>query len=311
MILISRFNKAEDNNMPFITTNDDVKLYYEEAGSGTPIILAHEFGGDIRSWDLQFRHFARNYRVIGFNARGYPPSDVPEDENHYGQHRATRDILELLDALNIKKAHIVGLSMGGFATLHFGFNYPDRAMSLTIAGAGYGAHPDVHKQFSEETKQVASRIEADTMKKFGEVYATGPTRVQFANKDPHGWALFANQLTDHSTVGSANTMRSVQGRRPSLYDFAEEMQKLTIPTFIMNGDEDDPCLDVALFMKRNIHSSALVLLPRSGHLINLEEPALFNQLLGDFLARVDAGRWEMRDERSITSNILWTPDDKN
>ena len=136
-----------------------------------------------------------------------------------------------------------------------------------------------------------------------------PTRVQFANKDPYGWKIFANQLKEHSTIGSANTMRSVQGKRPSLYDFANQMQNLTVPTFIINGDEDDPCLDVALFMKRNIHSSALVLLPRSGHLINLEEPALFNQMLGDFLARVDVGRWEIRDKRSITSNILWTPDD--
>ena len=294
--------------MPFITTSDEVKLFFEEAGKGTPLILAHEFGGDSRSWDLQIRHFARNYRVIAFNARGYPPSDVPENVSLYGQMRATTDILDLLDALEIEKAHIIGLSMGGFATLHFGFNFPNRALSLTIAGAGYGAHPEVHKQFSEETNQVAGRIEKDTMEKFAEIYAIGPTRVQFANKDPYGWRKFANQLKQHSTIGSANTMRSVQGKRPSLYDFSKEMKNLTIPTLIMNGDEDDPCLDVALFMKRNIHSSALVLLPRSGHLINLEEPALFNQILGDFLARVDAGRWEMRDERSITSDILWTPD---
>ena len=294
--------------MPFITTSDEVKLFFEEAGKGTPLILAHEFGWDSRSWDLQIRHFARNYRVIAFNARGYPPSDVPEDVSLYSQMRATTDILDLLDALEIEKAHIIGLSMGGFATLHFGFNFPNRALSLTVAGAGYGAHPEVHKQFSEETNQVAGRIETDTMEKFAEIYAIGPTRVQFANKDPYGWRKFANQLKQHSTIGSANTMRSVQGKRPSLYDFSKEMKKLTIPTLIMNGDEDDPCLDVALFMKRNIHSSALVLLPRSGHLINLEEPALFNQILGDFLARVDAGRWEMRDERSITSDILWTPD---
>jgi len=234
---------------------------------------------------------------------------VPKDDKSYGQKRATDDILDLLDELQIEKAHIVGLSMGGFATLHFGFNYPDRALSLTIAGAGYGAHPDVHKKFSEETKQVANRIEADTMEKFAEIYAIGPTRVQFANKDPYGWKIFANQLKEHSTIGSANTMRSVQGKRPSLYDFVNQMQNLKVPTLIINGDEDDPCLDVALFMKRNIHSSALVLLPRSGHLINLEEPALFNQMLGEFLARVDVGRWEMRDKRSITSNILWTPDD--
>ena len=214
----------------------------------------------------------------------------------------------MLDGLNIEKAHIVGLSMGGFAALHFGFRHPDRALSLTVAGAGYGAHPDVHEQFAQETKEVAARIEADTMAEFSKIYAIGPTRVQYANKDPRGWEAFSKELADHSTKGSANTMRAVQGGRPSLYDFPREMQALKVPTLIMNGDEDDPCLDVGLFMKRNIPSSALVLLPRSGHLINLEEPALFNQQLGDFLARVDAGRWELRDPRSMTTDILWTPD---
>lgn len=294
--------------MPHITTDDGVKLWVEEHGSGTPIVFAHEFGGDIRSWEPQLRHFARNYRAIAFNARGYPPSDVPENVEMYGQFRAVDDILAVLDGLNIEKAHIVGLSMGGFAALHFGFRHPDRALSLTVAGAGYGAHPDVHEQFAQETKEVAARIEADTMAEFSKIYAIGPTRVQYANKDPRGWEAFSKELADHSTKGSANTMRAVQGGRPSLYDFPREMQALKVPTLIMNGDEDDPCLDVGLFMKRNIPSSALVSLPRSGHLINLEEPALFNQLLGDFLARVDAGRWEMRDPRSMTTDILWTPD---
>jgi pimeloyl-ACP methyl ester carboxylesterase len=294
--------------MPHITTDDGVKLWVEEAGSGTPVIFVHEFGGDVRSWEPQLRFFARNYRAIAYNARGYPPSDVPEDVSMYGQQRAADDILAVLDALEIDKAHIVGLSMGGFAALHFGFHYPDRALSLTVAGAGYGAHPDVHAQFAQETKEVAGRILSDTMAEFSKIYAIGPTRVQFANKDPRGWAEFAGHLAEHSTLGSANTMRAVQGGRPSLYDFPKEMQALTVPTLIMNGDEDDPCLDVGLFMKRNIPSSALVLLPRSGHLINVEEPALFNQLLGDFLTRVDAGRWEMRDPRSMTTDILWTPD---
>jgi len=294
--------------MTHITTDDGVKLHVEEAGSGIPVVFVHEFGGDTRSWEPQMRYFARNYRAIAYNARGYPPSDVPEDVSMYGQQRATDDILAVLDALEIDKAHIVGLSMGGFAALHFGFHYPDRALSLTVAGAGYGAHPDVREQFKQESAEVSARILSDTMAEFSKIYAIGPTRVQFANKDPRGWAEFAGHLADHSTLGSANTMRAVQGGRPSLYDFPEEMQALKVPTLIMNGDEDDPCLDVGLFMKRNIPSSALVMLPRSGHLINVEEPALFNQLLGDFMARVDAGRWEMRDPRSMTTDILWTPD---
>ena len=117
--------------MPHIKTDDGVNLWVEEHGSGAPVVFAHEFGGDIRSWEPQLRHFARNYRTIAFNARGYPPSDVPEDVSMYGQFRAVDDILAVLDGLGIDKAHIVGLSMGGFAALHFGFRYPDRALSLT------------------------------------------------------------------------------------------------------------------------------------------------------------------------------------
>ena len=295
--------------MPHVTAGDGVKLYYEETGSGIPVVFVHEFGGDSRSWEPQVRHFARNYRCIVYNARGYPPSDVPDDVEMYGQDRARDDLLAVLDGLGIDRAHIVGLSMGGFAALHFGFRYPERALSLVVAGAGYGAHPDVREQFARETAEVADRIEADTMLEFGKVYAIGPTRVQFVNKDPRGWQEVENQIRDHSSRGSANTMRAVQGRRPSLYDLVGEMQALRVPTLILNGDEDDPCLDVGLFMKRNIVSSALVLLPRTGHLSNLEEPALFNRTCGDFLHRVDAGRWQMRVPRSMTTDILWTPDE--
>ena len=293
--------------MPHVTAADGVALYYEETGAGTPIVFIHEFGGDFRHWELQMRYFARSHRCIAFNARGYPPSDVPEDPEMYSQDRARDDVLAVLDGLGIDKAHINGLSMGGFASLHFGFEYPERALSLVVAGCGYGAGADVKEQFVRETTEVADRMENETMAVFGKVYSQGPTRVQFQNKDPRGWQEFEDQLCEHSSLGSANTMRGVQRRRPSLYDLEDKMRALTVPTLIMNGDEDDPCLDAGLFMKRTIISSALVLLPRTGHLCNLEEPALYNQLCGDFMARVEAGRWQMRDPRSMTTAILSAP----
>ena len=128
--------------MPHLETDDNVKLYYEEAGKGTPIIFVHEFAGDFRSWEPQMRHFSRRYRAVAYNARGYPPSDVPSDSNDYSQKRACDDIRAVMDALQIEEAHIVGLSMGGFATLHFGFDYSERALSLVVGGCGYGAEPD-------------------------------------------------------------------------------------------------------------------------------------------------------------------------
>lgn len=292
--------------MPHVTAADGVELYYEETGSGTPIVFVHEFGGDYRAWEPQLRYFARTHRCITFNARGYPPSAVPDDPEMYSQDLARDDVLAVLDGLAIERAHINGLSMGGFAALHFGFEYPERALSLVVAGCGYGASADVKEQFVRETTEVADRMENETMAVFGKIYSLGPTRVQFQNKDPRGWQEFEDQLCEHSSLGSANTMRGIQRRRPSLYDLEDKMRALTVPTLILNGDEDDPCLDAGLFMKRTIVSSALVLLPRTGHLCNLEEPALYNQICGDFMGRVEAGRWEMRDPRSMTTAIIST-----
>ena len=223
--------------MPHLTTDDGVKLYYEETGKGIPIVFIHEFAGDYRSWENQVRYFARYYRCITVNARGYPPSDVPKDGEKYSQDRARDDIRAVLDALKIDKAHIVGLSMGGFATLHFGFTYPERARSLVIAGCGYGAEPDKRAQFAEEAEISAKRFEDLTMAKAALAYATGPTRVQHQNRDPRGWKEFADQFAEHSTEGAALTMRGVQKRRPSLYELADRMKTITAPTLIMTGSD--------------------------------------------------------------------------
>jgi pimeloyl-ACP methyl ester carboxylesterase len=292
--------------MATITTDDGVKLYVEETGDGVPIIFVHEFAGDYRSWEPQVRHFARTNRCITFSARGFLPSDVPEDPGKYSQDRARDDILAVMDGLEIDKAHIIGLSMGGFAALHFGLHYPDRALSLVVAGCGYGAGEETREQFQREAGEAADQMQSETMTVFGASYAMGPTRVQYLNKDPRGWQEFETQLKEHSSLGSANTMRGVQRSRPSLYDLEDGLAKMTVPTLILNGDEDEPCLDVSLFLKRTIHSSAMALLPRTGHTCNLEEPALFNQHCETFIRQVDSGRWTMRDPRSITSGILST-----
>lgn len=224
----------------------------------------------------------------------------------YSQNNARDDVLAVLDGLGIDAAHVVGLSMGGFAALHLGLHAPDRMLSLVVAGCGYGAGEESREQFQRETAEAADRMEQETMAVFGATYALCPTRVQHQNKDPRGWKEFETQLREHSSKGSAHTMRGVQRRRPSLFDLEEQMRQLTVPTLILNGDEDEPCLDVGLFMKRTISSSALVLLPRTGHNSNLEEPALFNMFCENFFHQVESGRWSPRDPRSMTSGILST-----
>jgi pimeloyl-ACP methyl ester carboxylesterase len=289
--------------MPTLTTDDGVKLFYEEAGTGTPVVFVHEFAGDHRSWEPQVRYFSRNYRCIAYNARGYAPSDVPEDWQGYSQARVRDDVRAVLDALKIQRAHIVGLSMGAFATLHFGFAYPERALSLTVAGGGTGAHPADYRRFQEDARRNAELMRREGMAGFAATYGHGPSRLQLQRKDPRGFAEFVRQLTEHSAAGSANTMQGYQGRRPSLYELTAEMTRLELPVLIMTGDEDEPCLEASLLMKRAIRRAGLAIFPRSGHPINLEEPALFNQLLETFFHQVESGRWEARDARAAPASI--------
>ena len=289
--------------MSHAVASDGVKLYYEEVGQGTPIVFVHEFADDVRGWAAQVKFFGRRYRTLAFNARGYPPSDVPEDPERYSQARAAEDIKAILDHLQLPKAHVVGLSMGGYATLHFGLLYPERALSLTVGGAGYGSVSADRAAFHKDTDHVVAQFEHGGMARVAEFYTRGPTRVQFIAKDPVGWKEFYDRFAGGSALGHANTMRGVQRRRPSIFELETKLEQLDVPTLIMTGDEEEPCLEVNLLMKRTIPTAALALLPRSGHAINLEEPALFNRLLEDFFHQVEAGRWSARNPRSTVPSI--------
>jgi pimeloyl-ACP methyl ester carboxylesterase len=289
--------------MPYAITEDRIRLSYQETGMGRPVIFVHEFAGDLRSWEPQVRHFGRRYRCIAFNARGYPPSDVPESPSSYSQTLAADDIKAILDHLGIEQAHIVGLSMGAFAALHLGFRHPHRALSLCIAGCGYGAEPTQRARFRAEANATAELIKSANMTAFAQKYAYGPTRVQFENKDPRGFAEFQRLLAEHSALGSSNTLLGVPRERPSLYDLVEDMKRLTVPTLVLFGDEDWPCLLPGILMKQHIPSSALSVMPNCGHTINIEAPDEFNRILGEFMAQVGADRWPMRDPRAVSASI--------
>jgi pimeloyl-ACP methyl ester carboxylesterase len=289
--------------MPYAKVNG-VKLYYEQAGSGTPVIFVHEFAGDYRSWEPQIRFLARRYRCIAFNARGYPPSEVPASLAKYSQDIHVDDIVGMLDALHIKKAHVVGCSMGGYAAVHFALRYAKRALSSTVIGAGFGSDPDKRDQFLQDTEAQAKRFDELGMPAAVQDYKIGPSRVQYANRDPRGFAEFARQFEGHSALGSANTLRGVQGRRPTVYELEKGLRRCKVPMFIVSGDEDDNCLDPGIFIKRVCMSANLLVAPATGHAVNLEEPDLFNRALLDFLTAVDIGAWRPRDPRSLGRSTL-------
>jgi pimeloyl-ACP methyl ester carboxylesterase len=289
--------------MPRIRVNG-IDLHYEEAGEGTPLVFVHEFAGEARSWHPQMRFFARRYRAIAYCARGYPPSEVPEVPDAYSQDQAVEDIRGVLDALGIGRAHVCGLSMGGYATLHFGLRYPDRARSLVVAGAGYGSAPGDRERFKQDVLATVRQFREGGMAQVAEVYAKGPARVQFMDKDPLGWQEFRDMLAAQSALGHALTMQGVQLTRPSVYELEAGLRTLTVPTLVMTGDEDEPSLDPSLFLKRTIRSAGLVVLPKTGHTINLEEPEAFNRAVLDFLTAVDQGRWPLRNPASLSPSAL-------
>ena len=280
--------------MPKVDLNG-VGIYYEETGEGFPLVLAHELAGSYESWEAQVRYFSSRYRVITYNARGYPPSDVPEKLDDYSQEQVVEDLYLLLRHLGIQQAHIGGLSMGGNMTLFFGLRHPAMAKSLIVAGTGTGSTDSA--QFKRQSEGYAERLEAEGTAGLSD-YLRGPTRIRFMRKNPQGWKEFAEQFSRHSALGVALTLRGYQARRPSVLSLESELRALQVPTLIILGDEDDPCLEPALFMKRLIPRSGLVVLPQTGHAANLEEPDLFNRSVSDFLTAVEAGRWDPRETGS-------------
>lgn len=289
--------------MPFAEAKG-ARLYYEEAGSGYPLVFVHEFAGDYRCWEEQMRYFSRYYRCVAFNARGYPPSDVPADPGLYGQEFAADDIAAVIRHLGLPRAHVVGLSQGAFAALHFGMRHAELASALVLAGCGSGALKADRERFQRESRAKADQLEKEGIDKVALDMALAPSRVQLQNKNPRGFAEFVKQLAEHSSAGSAMTLRRYQAARPSLYDLSHEIAAVAIPTLILVGDEDEPCLEPSLFLKRTMASAGLWVFPKTGHALNLEEPALFNQVVRDFLATVELGKWMPRDPRSRATTIF-------
>ena len=287
--------------MPRAITKDNVRLYFEEAGSGTPILFLHEFAADHTNWEPQMRYFSRGHRCIAYSARGYTPSDVPPSAEVYTYKHFYTDALAVLDHLGIAKAHLVGLSMGAYSSLQIGLNAPERALSMTLAGVGSGSSLENLDAFRAQCRANAEQLETIGSLEVAKVTREAPGRIPFLVKDPRGHADFYAALARHDAKGSANTMRGFQGGRPSIYTMTDAIRQVATPALIICGDEDDPCIGASLFLKKHLPAAGLAMFPKSGHVLNLEEPALFNESVERFVTLVEAGRWPVRDPRSVAA----------
>jgi len=279
--------------MPHITSTDGTRLYYEEAGAGTAVVFVHEFAGDYRTWEPQMRYFARSHRCVTFSARGYPPSDVPSDPARYGQDIARGDVIAVLDALGIERAHVVGHSMGAYTALHVGIRHRERCISVTAAGCGWGsvADPAERAAMRKVAAETAQMFTDQGIAAAAATYADNPTRRTQKYKDPRGFAEFTRMMAEHSAQGHALTMAMLQAKRPTLWDMEAELKRFSVPLLVIVGDEDESCLDGSVFLKRTAPTAALLVIPRSGHTITSEEPAAVNAALAELFAAAEAGCW--------------------
>jgi pimeloyl-ACP methyl ester carboxylesterase len=276
--------------MPYIDAAG-VKLHFEETGDGYPIIFVDELGADLREWEAQVRYFSRAYRCITYNARGYPPSEVPEDAALYGWEYSVEDIAAVMRGLGVERAHVVGLSMGGYAALQFGLRYPGKVSAIVAAAAGSGSLPSQRHAWLREASFLASAFIERGMETMARKMAHSPTRIQLKYKDPKSWQNFTEHLRQHSAQGMANTMARYQSLRPSLYDFRSQFSRMEIPVLLAVGDEDVPCLETNLMLKSKLPAAGLWICPNTGHAINLEEPAAFDAHVENFLSAVERGSW--------------------
>jgi proline iminopeptidase len=288
--------------MPYAVTSDDVRLYFEEVGQGTPIIFLHEFAADHTNWEPQMRYFSRGHRCIAYSARGYTPSDAPPSADVYTYKHFYTDALAVLDHLKIARAHFVGLSMGSYSSLQIGLNAPERALSLTLAAVGSGSSLENLDAFRKQCQANAEQYEKIGAAEVAKATREAPSRIPFLLKDPRGHADFYDALARHDSRGSANTMRGFQGGRPSIYTLTEKIRIIPTATLIICGDEDDNCIEPSMFLKKHLPASGLAMFPKTGHVLNLEEPALFNEMVERFIALAEAGRWPPRDSRSMAAS---------
>jgi pimeloyl-ACP methyl ester carboxylesterase len=267
----------------------DVELYYEETGQGFPLVWSHEFGGDHRSWEPQVRHFGRGYRVITYNHRGYPPSSVPTGARAYSQDLLVEDLHQLLRHLGVGPVHLAGCSMGGNVARDFAIAHPALVKSLIMVGAGAGSVN--RKAFLESQAATAEGLEREGQASRVRALETLPARVSFKAKDPRGFAEFLRQAGEHDAQACAHLAREVMSKRRTVSELEPQLRALRVPTLIMVGDQDGPCVEPSMMMRALIPHAGLVVFPACGHTPNIEEPALFNLHVSEFLAAVERGRW--------------------
>jgi pimeloyl-ACP methyl ester carboxylesterase len=232
-------------------------------------------------WDGQAAALAPRRRVVTYDARGHGLSDAPDEASAYSQPTSVEDLRGLLDHLGVRRAAVGGLSMGGNVALTFAMTYPERVTALVVADTGAGS--DDPAAWRAAAGAWADVLEGGGVEAFAEAALQNPLFARYAGRAPEAERFIRTCLMTHRARGLAHTAREVLAGRPSIYTLEARLRELRVPTLLIVGEHDEPCVTVHRFMAATIPGARSLVLPGVGHLTNLEAPAAFNAALRRFL----------------------------
>jgi pimeloyl-ACP methyl ester carboxylesterase len=268
--------------MPTARVNG-VSLYYEITGTGAPLVWVHGFACGIRSWDRQVPVFARTHRVIAYDVRGHGLSEAPHDAAAYGQPLSVEDLRALLDHLDVPRAAVGGLSMGGNIALNFALAHPERVSALIVADTGAGS--DETAEWIAAVHDFAAALDRAGVEAFADMASANPLFGHYIAQGPEAERFIRSCLMTHRARGLAHTAREVLAKRPTVYALGPRLAGLAVPTLLIVGEHDEPCRKVHRFMAETLPRATELVITGAGHLTNLETPAVFNRAVRRFLSR--------------------------
>ena len=253
-----------------------MQLHTENFGTGPAVLLCHGFGGSARNFRIQARALESQFRVTLFDLRGHARSPAPEGAEAYRSSALLSDLAELVAAAGAPVI-LGGLSLGAKLALDFALAEPTKVRALVLAS--YPSSGEVPARQSWALG-FADAIETLGLDEAGAKYVWGE-RSRF---DPQGAALIRQGFLEHSAPALAHILRETLATSPSPRTLAPGLRALSIPTCVVAGADDPeslaPCRELAELLPR----AELHVLEGAGHVVNLTQPAAFNQLLKAFLS---------------------------
>jgi len=245
---------------------DGVQLYYEQQGSGPAVLLSHGYSASARMWRGQIEALSDRYHLIAWDMRGHDRSDSPDDPARYTHEATVEDMAAILDACNVRRAVIAGLSLGGYMSLAFNLVHPERVIALMLFDTGPGYQRDEPRN---QWNKMAN-VRADALEKQGLEPGAGGAEVRLAHhRSAHGLALAARGML-------AQKDGSVIASFPSI----------KVPTLVLVGENDQAFLQATDYMAAKIPGAEKVVIKNAGHASNIDQPETFNNAVRTFLDRV-------------------------